>query len=196
MAQAPIPVRTISRRNLDKGDVESIYAALVQVIGGTYFINGVSTGPSGGTLDWRSFSRYAAIGNSQKSSPNAVGVFQFRSLDGFTPINGVLTYYLAIPNGFPQPLTAIGATASFAWAGAVSVTVTIAYVRNGTTTTIATQTQATYTQDAVFMNSTGLSVPLLPGDVLKLTVTSTAAPAAGQKGTSWVGLWYKTPHMR
>lgn len=64
-------IRLGARRNFDKGDVETVYGAVVQAIGGTFYTNGVPVGPSNGTLDYRNFSPDLGLTNSYKSAPYA-----------------------------------------------------------------------------------------------------------------------------
>lgn len=198
MSFLSLPFRLASRRNLDKSDVESSYGAIVQVIGGTYFVSGVSTGPVNGTLDYRNFDKNAGITNAFKASPNGLYSVQagFLTLPAGTPQNsqvGLPFDNIGVNPAFQGIVTGV----SFAY-GSISNAVNsgtwqFAVRRQGVIVFISTVFNSLNlpVTGGTVTNITGLNFILRARDVLVLIVSSTVTV------TDIVGIaWVKSLHVR
>jgi hypothetical protein len=207
MAFAKVPYRLVSRRNLDKADVEANYAQLVQVIGGTYYSNGAPVGPANGTLDYRNFSPEAGIPNSYKISPYSVWAISIGTINGQILFSTPQTWYSAPvqaygqgmnPDSYPPSMTVIGATL---FGSSVSTTsVGSATFQKGSPGVTPTQIGTTVTwnnppaQTSLMSNQTGLSVPLFYGEMLSFTGSVSVATASLFNPTAI--FWIKSLHVR
>lgn len=201
MALASIPVRITSRRNFDKSDVESIYAALVQKIGGSYFVSGGGVGPVAGTLDWRNFAPNAGITNQYKQNKN--GLFEVVIQDRLPYgnwVNGTTNYQNVVPMlpGQSGTFTIVEWDLTLVGGLPTAGNWTLGYTRNGSANTIQTVTQATFTLGGGTLTAsrvTGLSTQVMPGDILTIAQVITTAGV----NTPLIlkhSIWIKTEHVR
>jgi hypothetical protein len=202
MAEVIIPRRLTSLRQIDKIDLETIFASFVKVIGGAYFVNG-SAGPSMsyGFLDSRNFSSSAGITNQYKTAPNSVSCIQIT--DPRPSIDTNVTYTTPLPFSIPgvgvNPRlsipTIIGWSLIFSGTqtGNTDVTATLRYVRSGTTTQIDTVTNASYAVNSTLRNNGSLNVPLRIGDFLELAITHNSGGPTAINGM-FCGVWVKSLH--
>lgn len=179
MTVAQTKFRIQSRRNFDKSDIESVYGELVRVIGGTYYIGGVAQGPANGLLDFRNFSNAAGIPNTNKANSTALWPVQIPIRTYTSPAAVISRIPLPWDNiGISVPFVGNVVGVSFCYGSMASATnsgtAVFAYIRQGVTTQIGSTVSWTNTTTAghSLSNQTGLSVALLPRDMLQVTFTN------------------------
>lgn len=183
MALADPKMFLSKRRSLLAADVESVYGELVRVIGGTRFVNGTPTGPTNGLLDWRNFTPDAGIPNTNKAAPWSV--YCISLYQDFFVVGGASTTmhtYAPFPFediGVVTPLSSkvIGLTVAVQQDGSAvnSGTITVAYIRNGTATTIGSAVPWVNVPSSTptTLSNQALSSPILQAkDLVRLEATS------------------------
>jgi hypothetical protein len=200
MSFAKVPFRLVSRQGLSKSDVESVYAELVKVIGGTYYLNGVAQGPANGTIDFRNFCPDAGIPNSAKSAPYSIWPVVMSVGTGGLSVSTAQSWNVPVtapdPNIFPTNLTVIGI--SLVCSGFASAVNTGSYTFNKYTpggslvqigTTITWTNLATTT---TLLSNQTMSVALQPDETLQWSGSVT-----GDRPINPIGIvWLKTLHVR
>jgi hypothetical protein len=112
-----------SRRSLDKGDLEGVFTQIVKLVGGSYYVNGVATGPVAGILDRTNFTNSAGITNAQKTN-NGAYVMLCADSASFGTINAGVSVTFTIPS--PLSISGIWPANFTQGAGASGTGITLA----------------------------------------------------------------------
>jgi hypothetical protein len=191
MSLAKVKLRLLSRRNLDKADVESIYGELVRVIGGTFFSSGTAVGPANGLLDWRNFSPDSGILNQYKSNPYSVSAVQ-ADIPTVTAGGGLAAnqYNMQMPWDYVSPLFAnaliIGITVACETISNAVNSGTVQINVNGSNAQNFTWTNAATTNAILVNSATSPFIALTTRDRLVMQISATGGNLTNVKLHAWV----------
>lgn len=179
------PVKLSSRGSLDKIDMESAYSSMIAMAAGDYYSAGLLITTTAGRLDYRNFRPDAGITNQHKSADESKFTICTHQVSFAGGPGQSFTRYIPIPSGsipnFSGTLTGWTSTAKSATNPTNTGSATLWYIRNqGTAVQIGTaQTLTNVGSFTLDINVSGLSVPILPADVIRInygieTVTTIA----------------------
>ncbi len=193
MSLAQTKIRLASRGSLNAADVETVYGELVRVVGGTRYVGGVST-TAPGVLDYRNFSPSAGIPNAAKANPASLWPLQMvienvnlGSVDVYAPFVWENTGIISA--------TIVGWSAMYSNSSAAgtNITWTLNRRRQGVDTAVGTVATTSAGGETLVTNQTGLSVDLLPRDIVKVTIATAGTTVLTHAA---VHAWVRTVHVK